>query len=478
MKTIMRTGQLSENVVKQAISDRNSRADRLIEKWSKKKDLVGDGFQEKAHSSLNKYRNLSIMLENLEDHLATLTETQIATSFGTTPRQLIKIIRLGYPNSAREDVFHVWGMETMRDDIYINNIVYNSTKRDATAETIYHESAANRYASSISVDVVDGTGSGTNYTGTLAKVPLYPFKLTILVGGIPVAVDNGSGVFVGATMSKITASTINYTTGEYDITFSGAPGLAITIESVFVTEGAYNTSEMGDAELRFTPVQFNADFYPLGVSWSLHSEFLLKSTLNTDTEEVFNVGCAELLRKELDFRTFKMAYRSALGNTVINFNADWKSGGADSAIAHAQSISNALERGRMAIYKDLQRGGISNIFGGPDAVAYLTYHKDWVYETAVAQVGVYKMGSIRGIPVYVTPTDIVPNDELVLNWKNPADEYDSSVSVGVFLPVAQFTPKLTYKNLYSEKSLYSVEDKKVLNSKYLRRIKLLNLPTE
>ncbi len=130
MKTVMREEALNEKV--QMLSERTSRGDQLVEKWSKKKG-IGENMQETYDANPSKIRSLAFMLENQENHLRQLTETQISNAFQTTPENVLRIVRLGYPNSIRGDVFLEWAMETARDSIYYLSPVHSSTKRGATA---------------------------------------------------------------------------------------------------------------------------------------------------------------------------------------------------------------------------------------------------------------------------------------------------------------------------------------------------------
>ena len=176
----------------------------------------------------------------------------------------------------------------------------------------------------------------------------------------------------------------------------------------------------------------------------------------------------------MDFRALREGYRNAKGNPLIQYNADWKSAGADSLWAHVQTATHVFDRAAAAIYSDLQRGGVTAIYGGADAVAYLKMHNKFVSDATSKKVGGFKAGTLDGINVYQVPASIVPADELVTSWVNEDAPTDVGVSIGVFLPMAT-TDKLTFKNRQTEFSIYSFEDIQTLNSKYTRRIKMSNL---
>ena len=474
--------KLNEGEIKAAVKTRNNNADRLIEKWSKRKDIVGSEFQEKAHSNLNKFRNMAILLENQERYLSRLTETQISSAYQTMPQNVMKVVRLGYGNTIRGEIFNEWAMETMRDSIWYAKPIYAETLRDGVINTVTHETNTHRYSSEIEIETLGtGDGSTNNFTGTATKTPIRPYKAYVLVDNVLKAVDDGSGVWSDVpgqegSLATTATNTINYTTGAVDITFASAPatGYVVSLRYFVDTEVSTNYDELGAINLQLVDYQFRPDLYPLEVSWSKKAELLLASTLDVDIDNTLTVAAAEELKKSMDFRALREGYYNAKSNTLLQYNADWKSAGADSLWAHVQTVTHIFDKAAAAVYKDLQRGGVTSIYGGADAVSYLKMHNKFVSQTGVKQVGGYKVGTLDGINVYQVPASIVPADELVTSWVNQDAPTDVGVSIGVYIPMAT-TDKLTFKNFYTEMGIGAFEDIQTLNSKYCRRIKFNNL---
>ena len=157
-----------------------------------------------------------------EKYLKTLTETQISTAFQGTPQTVIKVLRLGYPNSVRGDIFTEFAMTSMKDTIFKIETIYDKTKRGATAGNVMYESVADRYPSEI--ERVNVTATATdNFKGQFLQLLFVPYTVRVLLNGFPVANDNGSGVLIGSVLSQSTPSTIVYDgtdAGDYDITFA------------------------------------------------------------------------------------------------------------------------------------------------------------------------------------------------------------------------------------------------------------------
>lgn len=82
--------------------ERAYRADKLVEKWSRVPEL-GSGIKKMDEGTS---RNLAIMLENQTRTLSKMTETQLSSSFsGFTPENMLRLVRLAYPNSIRGKLF-------------------------------------------------------------------------------------------------------------------------------------------------------------------------------------------------------------------------------------------------------------------------------------------------------------------------------------------------------------------------------------
>lgn len=81
----------------------------------------------------------------------------------------------------------------------------------------------NRFVHAVADEAIGASGSA-NYSGTLANYPIRAGDLSITDGTSTID-DDGDG-----TMSGDGAGTINYTTGDYDVTFSGATTDAVTAD--------------------------------------------------------------------------------------------------------------------------------------------------------------------------------------------------------------------------------------------------------
>ena len=456
------------------LSQRHQNADRLFEKWSKKSG-IGENMEKIMEKDVDKARSLSIVLENQENHLSRLTETQISNTFSTTPENVLRVVRLGYPNSVRSELFLEWAMETARDSIYYLSPVYQATARGASAGSVTNESSAFRYGSEVEVDTVgSGDGSTVAFSGTLANAPLRPYTIRLLVDDIPVATDDGSGNLAGALLNSAGTNTIAYDDGDYVVTFTAAPasGSLISLEYHYDSEVLGNYTDIKSIELQLRDYQFRVKPWPLYISWSKMTELLINTTLNIDAEDALIRGAADEFKKSLDFHAIRLAYQSAKGHAPVTFNVQGAVG--EPEIDRMTAFNKAIDQASDLMYNTLQRGGVTKLVGGPGAITQIKLHSRFDGSNRQPRVGAYREGTLDGIDVYKVPSSIVPNDEIMAIYKNEQNPEDVSVAFGSLIPLYQ-TQTLEYKEFYKETGLAYFGDAKVLQPNYLQRIKLLNI---
>jgi len=469
-----------------ALNERDARADRLVEKWSRVPE-IGSGL--KAMND-RKARNLAVMLENQARHFTKLSETQYSSSFAATPENMIRLVRLAYPNSIRDKIFTDFAMETAKDSIkyikpiYTNNGNINRSDLFGGAGTgfsgdVTYESTQSRFPTEMANGVITGGGP---YTVTfsagefsLGYIPGY--GIIYGTSGDPMAIEGKSGAWTIAP-SAGTGATITFNgTNVYTFTL-GAGSTDVPANAI----GRYNSEPdltgtyLGEVELQMTDYQFKVRPLTLGVSWTTLSELVLDSTVGVSTEEVLMDSAGQEIKKALDFHAIKIAMAAAKTNgmATVNFDAEAGAGTDDSYIHTAQTISQAIERVGDNMYNKLNRGGVSRIVGGPAAVTYLRLNAGFDTTGAQPRIGGYQVGELYNVPVFKVPNTIIDDDTLLCVWKNENNEADVSVAFGTLVPFFS-TGALQRKHFYKEAGLASFGDHVVLNNSYFGMIKVNNI---
>jgi len=465
-----------------------SRADRLVEKWAKIPE-IGVGLEESFDSNPSKVRQAAVMLENMQNHLSTLDETTISSAFGgLVPENVLRVIRLGYPNSVRGDIFHLYTMQTTDDSIFYLSPTYETSKRGSTAGDITHEKVADRYPSEMEREASTGTVNSTNkvYTLTASNLPLRPGYVRFFDGQNKlIAVDdaNGGWVAINPTNDTPSAGSIVYSSGVMTITMENAPATGSgqpVYEYNYDSEASANYNDLGTVTLNLKRYKFEAEPYRLGISWSKMTEFVLDSTLSIDAEEALITGASDLLKSGLDYQAVNLAYSAARTNiaTEKTFDTNFLSSGADSPMAHAVTLERVIKDTASEIRTQLNRGGISSLVCGEQAYNYIsTYGKmNGSFSDVGKQepIGIYKGGMYLGYPIFVVAdVNVVPTDNIMTVWNNESSR-DYSVILGDYLSMYKH-PNLEYNTGNTDTGIMSVGDKRVIQSAYLRTIQLDNL---
>ena len=423
----------------EALNEKTNRADRWVEKWSRVPE-IGPGLKTMNE---RKARNLAILLENQARAMARLSEATYSSAFAATPENMIRLVRLAYPNSIRDKLFTEFAMETAKDSIKYIKPIYtantNINRDDSFAgaglnfnPNVTYESKQSRFPTEMANCPSISGSVGSNFTLTFQAseftqgfIPGY----TILydVNGNVLAYENKPG---GATANWVIAST------------SGITSIAIdTTSTVYTIAVASGGTAIANAIGRY------------------NSEKDLTGTY---------LGEVELTMLSYQFQVRPMT----LGPIV--FDAEAGAGTQDSYIHTAQTISQAIERVGDVMYNALNRGGVSRLVGGPAAVTYLRLNAGFTTKGQQPRIGGYQVGELYGIPVFKVPKAILPENTLMCVWKNENNEADVSVAFGTLVPFFS-TGALQRKNFYKEAGLASFGDYVILNPGYFGLIQITNI---
>jgi hypothetical protein len=442
-----------------------------------------------------KAQNLAIMLENQARKMNQLTEATYSAAFAATPENMIRLVRLAYPNSIRDKLFTEFAMETAKDSIKYIKPVYSAnsliSRDDAFGAqgtgfnpNVTYESKQSRFPTEMANGVI--SGSSPTWTATFAGANEFGTAGVNLIPGYGIIYDGSGNVLAwenkpGGNLSSwtvgpnstITNIVFNSTLGTYTITATGTIGSAIArYNSEVDLTGTY----LGEVELVMADYQFRVRPMTLGVTWTALSELVLDSTVGVSTEEVLMDAAGQEIKKSLDFYAVKVAYGAAQSNgfPAINFDAEAGAGTQDSYIHTAQTISQAIERVGDQMFNTLNRGGVSRIVGGPAAITYLRLNAGFTTKGAQPRIGGYQVGELYGIPVFKVPKAIIPETQLLCVWKNENNEADVSIAFGTLVPFFS-TGALQRKNFYKEAGLATFGDYVILNNGYFGLINVANI---
>lgn len=478
--------QASENMLK-IMEGRKTKGDALIEKWSRfDVTRTQDGVKildTLKESNPWKARNVAMAAELQEQYMKEfLTETVISTSFGQSvrPEHLMRVVVIGSANSNRGDIVTEFPITTTDDAIFYVNRNYESSARGATAGQFIYESTNQYYAGETYSGSV-GTGNGVTLTFTSAALtpfPFVPFQTRILVDGRQVAIDNGSGILVGATLDTSATNTVTYASGVITVTFSAgnapANGAAITAIFNWDSESSTNYTNILNVSLSVQKKRFNARPVPLGYSFSALTSLVLGTTGLGDARDLLLSAVADEHAKSKDYRAVARLRQIGLGNGLATFNADFATAGEVSYRSWAQQILPFIRKQGAVIYDSIKRGQINKIVAGSTLSTYLEQHELWKEDSSQPRIGLYKAGKLADIDVFTCPADtgMVNTNDMIMTFKNPQEGLDITLVYGV---LTEISAALDYPEFYTKGAIAAIEDALVVNSSFVRVAQVINI---
>lgn len=464
-----------------AKTKREQEAKVLVESLCRRPN-IGKGLAEAYAKDARRVQNLAFAIQHTEEHLGELSEAQISSTLGTTPENVLRVLRLGYLNTCRQDAFWEMGLSTAHDIFFYLEPKYKKSLRGATAGQVAYESSSYRSASDIGSWAANETPNGSvktfTFTPAADEVPLSPYTVRIVIDDAIVANDDGKGNIAGQDVdgTAVTGS-VNYATGAITVTVTTAPTSLTTVnaEAGIALENDEDLSITQEMELSLNAKPFTLREYPITASFSKKLELTLGTSYKVDAEEAYLRAMADELRKTLDFQAFTLGYRQAHRNAASNqitFNMQGAVG--ESEDARIQVISRKIDSVGTQIYNALLRGGVTKIFGGPAATGVLTGHRKWSDEGAQNANGIYKLGKLGDIDVFRTPIDVCPNDELTCVYKNEALPEDVYIMIGTLVPL-HVTDKIQLANRQTQFGVASYGDIQINQKAYASTLKILNL---
>lgn len=500
----------ARQIYNEKLSERENKVLKLKEKYSKSKGLAfGNGkLEEMFEKDAKKASNLLLFLENSEiqamrdptiaqnmlreSAIKNATNGQLKEAMQTggamqlmLPTDIVKISRIAYTNSVAQDIFDVWGMSSMKDSLYKLETTYGSTARGATKDTVTYENyGEGRYPSTLEQQACTSANAGVTWTATLSYAPVIPFHVAVFLDGAQVAVDNGNGVLVGADLSTVTPSTINYTSGAISIEFasavSGGASADVTVQYAYDFEDPNLFSRTGSVLLNLVEYQYSAILYPLEVEWTRFSEDLMNSKLGLSAKDMLIAGAGDEFRKAFDERCIAKGIKASTWHAPVDFDTDFATAGADSSYAHAQSVTTAIMNSENLTYDALGRlADKTAIVADSGAIAYFTKHNKFETVTPSSRVGIFKVGTLAGRDVYMAPKSVInpsanQGKAYLFGKSVESQNVDAPVSVGTFGTGITTNP-VELKNFNSQMGLGVYADSRINNKYFATALNLTNL---
>jgi len=465
----------TKGALQEAQYNRKIKGKALVEAWGQ--EVVGEGLEALYESKPASAINTAFALTEQKAELERMSETQRSTSFaGLTPENVLKVVRLGVANSVRGDIFTEYSLQTTDDAFYFMDMVYEQSKRGATAGDKSYENISPYYAGEENRATIDASGSATTYTNVVvAPSSVIPWKVSVLVGGTQVGNDDGNGNLTFTGMNSSGTNTVDYATGRFDLAFTGAPGAIVEVVYNYDSENPENYGDLGTMGLTLSKKRFQARPMLLGYKFTTMLQIQLETTGMGDAQNILVKSVADEHARARDYRAIAYARSIAKTNPLEEWDADFNKAGEISYKEHAQRIYGKIIGIQGKIFNDLKRGSVNKAVCGTDAFVYLMMHDKFVPHVNPNPDGVHKVGTLMGIEVFLCPSNanLITSTEILLTYKNDNEGLDAPIIFGTLKEL--ISAELHFPTHHTEASLGSIEDKVSVQPKFLRLLNIKNL---
>ena len=319
---------------------------------SKRKITMGELMEGLPKDSMVR-SHTAVMLQNMRNYLDSMTEDTKLINIGDFEKYAFPMVRAIFPNLAAHNLASVQPMLGPVSLVFYMKFLYGSSKGSTVAGTDVISNPNDTYASEEidAEELATGDGSTTNFTGSLSYTPVKPgtIVLTTVSSSTDLEItDDGNGNLVGDTGG---ASTINYSTGQYDVTWSGAPDLGEAVNAAYLYDMEANTT-VPDIDMQLTSAPVTAKTRKLRTRWSLEAAQDLRNLHGLEAEVEQVAAVSNELKFEID-REMINNMRAISNNSVTAFSKTPGSG--ISFTEHKLSFVDKFIEASNAIFNATQR---------------------------------------------------------------------------------------------------------------------------
>lgn len=340
--------------------------------------------------------NTAIMLENTRQFINSLDETTKLVNIGDFEKYAFPMVRAIFPNLASQNLASVQPMLGPVSLVFYMKFLFSRTKGTAIAGRDIIENP-NQYYSSEDIDaeqIETGNGSDVTFTGTLAFLPVRPGTLVITTNSSTTALevtDDGNGNLIGDINTG--TNTINYSTGDYNVTFIAAPALSEAVNAAYSYDLEGNT-EVPDIDMQLTSSPVQARTRKLRTRWSLESAQDLRNLHGLEAEVEQVAAISNELKFEID-REIIDSMTAIATNSVTAFQKTPDTG--ISFTEHKLSFVDKLIAASNAIFQSTQRATGTWIICGVNVASLIESLPGFVPSPRPKGTrAVYKCGVLNG----------------------------------------------------------------------------------
>jgi len=400
-----------------------------------------------------------VLLRNLYEYFQTMDESTKLVNIGDFEKWSFGIARAFFPGLIAQDLVSVQPMDGPTSLIFFLEFLFGSSKGQATEGQVAATTNAPYYPSKHIDSESVGVSGTTNYTGTLSWTPVIPGSM-LFTDGTLVVTDDGNGSLIGDVGAG--NNTINYTTGEYDVTFSGNTSAAVTVSYDFNQE---MNNTLPELYMNLSSIPVVAEDFILNVIWGLRAQQDLKRTHGVSAETELVAAATN----EIKFAIDQMIINEIIANAGNSVTA-WTKTSTDVWEQYKNTFVDKLIEASNLILNSTKRGVGNWIVAGLDVCAVIEslasngrFQRDPNVVGRAPGRGIHKLGNLDG-QWTVYKNTFMTSTQYVMGHKGDS-LYDMGYVWAPYIPA--FTiPTYIHKDLSANKAIATSGAKKLINGDF------------
>lgn len=432
----------------------------LIKKWDKRiratESVIGP-------MNIERKAALAMSLDNTNQRLRLAEATQPG-HIGQYKRYALDIVNAVVPNLIAYDICSVQPVDNRVGMINYISYEYGRAKGQAQKDQMFASSInmgqSDQFYSASEVDLeVVGAEGATKISTNLQWTPILPGTVAFTCdGGTVVGTDDGNGNITG---DGITAGTIDYTTGQLELTLAKASSDEPNVSYSYNNEDV-PLNNVPEVNLRITSLPVVCKSRKMKAVYAFDAAYELEKEYGQDIDSLLATEVAGEIAHEIDMELANDIFKMANAGSPITWSKIQPVG--VNNIDHYDSFYTKLVEGANTIFGATRKVQPNFMVCGLEVASVVQVMRNFT-PSGVQAIGPHYLGTLGQFKVFVSP-DYAAN-QFVLGYKG-GSFMDAGMFYCPYMPIVS-TDLLMTDDFAGRKGWATMYAKKMVNNKmYLK----------
>jgi len=412
------------------------------------------------------YRALGKMLESVDEMVKMCENMGTVADLGILPKIARDVVTIVYGTSPLPIIASIQPLDEEVGLVYYKRVKAVSGGGNISAGdvivSVYGDFVTPQGFSNAEVTETIGTGDGstTTFTATLTYKPVRPGTVSVVAGNITAQDYNYDGKLLGEGVK----GTIDYGTGEIEVTFDEAPANGVNVVATYW--GNVEDLQLGVREINYEldTKQVRAKIYALKGMTGLFKSWQFQKRFGRAAEEELATDLINAINSEIMGDLIRKMKAMLPGS--VTWSASVPSG--VSYFEHKQSFKDAVAGAERYIIENSKRGKVSFIIAGTKVCSVIRTLFGWnqLYDGR-GMFGAYLFGELDGIPVINVPdTSLLEANRAIVGYKGVSD-FEAPAVFCPYMPITVTTVLPTVHPLVTQRAVACWAAVEVLINRFL-----------